>query len=119
MLKHLSDKFKLVLLHLCKTTVNSLVIPELWKRVIVKMIPKKNDGKKDPKNYRPISITSCIAQLCEISKKNDQLIIAKDQINKIKDELIEMQKKDLKKNLNSSNFLNIKIYVYLIFSNLF
>ena len=29
------------------------------------MIPKKNDGKKDSKNYRPISITSCITRLCE------------------------------------------------------
>jgi hypothetical protein len=65
MLKNLSEKFKLLLIHLCKTTVTSLVIPELWKKVIVRMIPKKNDGKKDPKNYRPISITSCIARLCE------------------------------------------------------
>jgi hypothetical protein len=76
MLKHLSDKFKLVLLHLCKTAINSLFIPELWKRVILKMIPKKNDGKKDPKNYRPISITSCIARLCErfiLSDINDHL----------------------------------------------
>jgi hypothetical protein len=53
-----------------------LFIPELWKRVILKMIPKKNDGKKDPKNYRPISITSCIARLCErfiLSDINDHL----------------------------------------------
>jgi hypothetical protein len=36
--------------------------PELWKKVIVRMISKKKDGKKDPKNYRPISITSCVAR---------------------------------------------------------
>ncbi len=26
---------------------------------------EKKDGKKDPKNFRPISITSCVARLCE------------------------------------------------------
>jgi hypothetical protein len=46
MLKQLSSKFKLVLLHLCKTTLDTLVIPDLWKRVIVKMIPKKMMVKK-------------------------------------------------------------------------
>jgi exonuclease III len=65
MLKKINEKFKIVLLHLCKTTVKTKNIPDLWKKVIVKMIPKNNDGKKDPKNYRPISITSCIARLCE------------------------------------------------------
>ncbi len=29
------------------------------------MIPKKNDAKTDPTNYRPISLTNCIARLCE------------------------------------------------------
>jgi hypothetical protein len=29
------------------------------------MIQKKIDGKKDLKNFRPRSITSCIARLCE------------------------------------------------------
>jgi hypothetical protein len=30
-----------------------------------KIDTEKKDGKKDPKNYRPISITSCVARLCE------------------------------------------------------
>jgi hypothetical protein len=29
------------------------------------MTPKKEDNKKDPKNYRPISITSCKSRLGE------------------------------------------------------
>jgi hypothetical protein len=29
------------------------------------MIPKKNIDLDDPKSYRPISMTSCIARLCE------------------------------------------------------
>jgi hypothetical protein len=29
------------------------------------MIPKKDNNKTNPKNYRPISLTSCIARLCE------------------------------------------------------
>ena len=40
-------------------------IPEVWKRLVVRMIPKTSTGKKDPKNYRPSSITSCIARVCE------------------------------------------------------
>ena len=29
------------------------------------MIPKKADSKNNPNNYRPISLTNCIARLCE------------------------------------------------------
>ena len=65
MLNNISEKFKIVLLQQCKISINNMQTPELWKKVIVRMIPKKNDGKKDPKNYRPISITSCVARLCE------------------------------------------------------
>lgn len=48
-----------------KTAITTTKIPLRWKKVIVKMIPKKDDEKKDPKNYRPISLTSCLARLCE------------------------------------------------------
>ena len=54
--KNISEKFKLFLLRLCKISINSMQTPELWKKVIVRMISKKNNGKKDPKNYRPISM---------------------------------------------------------------
>ncbi len=65
MLKNVNEKFKVVLLNLCQMTVKTMNIPDIWKRVIVKMIPTKANDKNDPKNYLPISITSCIARLCE------------------------------------------------------
>ena len=61
----MSKKFKLVFIHLFRTILKTMIIPDRWKKVIVRMIPKKEDNKKDPKNYRPISITSCISRLGE------------------------------------------------------
>ena len=46
MLKNINEKFKIVLLHLCKTTVKKMNIPKLWKQVIVRMIPKKMMAKR-------------------------------------------------------------------------
>ena len=40
-------------------------IPLSWKTSVVTMIQKKTDDKRNPKNYRPISITSCLARLFE------------------------------------------------------
>jgi hypothetical protein len=65
LLKNMSKKFKLVFIHLFRTILKTMIIPDRWKKVIVRMIPKKEDNKKDPKNYRPISITSCISRLGE------------------------------------------------------
>ena len=45
MLNNISEKFKIVLLQQCKISINNMQTPELWKKVIVRMIPKKNDGK--------------------------------------------------------------------------
>jgi hypothetical protein len=41
MLKNISEKFKLVLPQSCKISINTMQTPELWKKVIVRMIPKK------------------------------------------------------------------------------
>jgi hypothetical protein len=46
-------------------SISNCKIPKRWKMVIVKMISKKDEKKDDPKNYRPISLTSCLARLCE------------------------------------------------------
>jgi hypothetical protein len=40
-------------------------IPKDWKISEITMIPKKNNELDNPKSYRPISMTSCIAKLCE------------------------------------------------------
>ena len=86
MLKNINNKIKKVLIHLFNVSISNACVPERWKKVIVKMISKKNDAKTDPTNYRPISLTNCIARLCErfvllminthLKKKN---IIVKEQ----------------------------------------
>jgi hypothetical protein len=65
LLKNINKKFKLVLLHLLNTIITSMIIPNRWNKFIVLMIPKTVNNKKDPKNYRPISLTSCISRLGE------------------------------------------------------
>lgn len=41
-------------------------IPKSWKSARISMIPKNSStGKSDPNNYRPISITPCLAKLFE------------------------------------------------------
>jgi hypothetical protein len=46
MLKNICQKFKLDLLQLSKVSINNMQTSELWKKVIVRMIPDKNNGKK-------------------------------------------------------------------------
>ena len=65
MLKNISDKFLSLFVHLFNLSIKSGKVPTRWKKVIVKMIPKKQDSKDNPGNYRPISLTNCIARLCE------------------------------------------------------
>jgi hypothetical protein len=40
-------------------------IPEAWKIAKISMIPKKDDDKSNPNNYRPISVTSCLGKILE------------------------------------------------------
>jgi hypothetical protein len=64
-LKKLPEKFKNLLLKLFNKTLIESKIPQEWKLSEITMIPKKNIDLDDPKSYRPISMTSCIARLCE------------------------------------------------------
>ena len=45
-------------------------LPAAWKSSIITMIPKKVANSKNPKDYRPISLTSCISKVCEKLVKN-------------------------------------------------
>ena len=65
MLKNIVDHFIKVFVHLFNLSIKFGKVPVRWKKVIVKMIPKKVDSKNNPNNYRPISLTNCIARLCE------------------------------------------------------
>jgi hypothetical protein len=60
-----SDSFTKQILHLVNETIRQNEIPSEWKTTIVKMIPKKKAGSTNPKDYRPISITSCLGKLAE------------------------------------------------------
>jgi hypothetical protein len=75
-LKSLSPEFKMLLVKLFNESLKQSVVPSSWKESSIKMIPKKTLNSKDPKDYRPISLTSCIAKLCErlILKKLNEFL---------------------------------------------
>ena len=45
-------------------------VPLVWKTAAVTMIPKPDKELSDPKNYRPISLTSCIGKIAETFVSN-------------------------------------------------
>ncbi|CAF0980603.1 unnamed protein product [Brachionus calyciflorus] len=65
MLINSSEEFKKIILKLFNASLASSTVPTLWKLASVTMIPKKTEKSKNPKDYRPISITSCLGKLCE------------------------------------------------------
>ena len=77
MIRNVSLKFKLTLLKLFNHCLVNNTIPDEWKKATVSMIHKKG-CKKTRDNYRPISITSCMAKVFE-----------KLALNRIKDHLKE------------------------------
>lgn len=65
LIKRTPINFRLKLLHLFNQSVSQKKLPVEWKKAIITMIPKKQNELNNPKNYRPISLNSCIAKLCE------------------------------------------------------
>jgi hypothetical protein len=65
MLQHLSPQFKDLLIELFNTSLRKGEIPEAWKEAVIIMIPKGDKDRKDPSNYRPISLTSCVSKVLE------------------------------------------------------
>ena len=55
---------------LITSSINNSYVPTKWKESQVKMLPKPNKNKKDAENYRPISLTNCIATISETAVKN-------------------------------------------------
>ena len=53
-------------------------IPNEWKFATMTMIPKKGYKSKDPADYRPISITSCLGKLAERLIRNRLYSILED-----------------------------------------
>ncbi len=65
MLKHLPDNFQYILLALANKTIQDSELDPSWKIAHIRMIPKTPNHRDDPKNYRPISLLSCIGKLIE------------------------------------------------------
>jgi hypothetical protein len=65
MLKNSSQEFRTIILHLINHTIRQSKIPQNWKNSLINMIPNKQHNSSNPKDYRPISLTSCLAKLAE------------------------------------------------------
>ena len=69
-LKRLPKCLKLNICILITSSINNVYVPTTWKESQVKMLPKPNKNKKHAENYQPISLTNCIAKICETAVKN-------------------------------------------------
>ena len=65
LLKKLPTKTKKCLLNVFSDAIRIGYFPKLWKNALVKMIPKPNKDLKNAKNFRPISLLSCVGKLLE------------------------------------------------------
>ena len=55
---------------LISSSINNSYVPANWKESQIKMIPKQDKDRSKAENYRPISLTNCIAKICETVVKN-------------------------------------------------
>jgi hypothetical protein len=53
------------LLHLYNTCLMTSLVPSQWKKAVIKLIPKSSAhaSPSEPKNFRPIALTSCIGKV--------------------------------------------------------
>ena len=65
LLKKTSQNFRRVILELFNKCLADDALPMKWKESLIKMIEKKADDHSYPKNFRPISITSCLCRILE------------------------------------------------------
>ncbi len=63
-LKKLPVSFVEILLRLCNLAYN-VGLPKEWRLAKITMIPKTAGKSKEPSDYRPISMTSCVGKLAE------------------------------------------------------
>jgi len=63
MIKNVSLKGKQALLLLYNKTWESCTVPKTWKTATITPILKKGKTADQPKNYRPISQTSCLGKV--------------------------------------------------------
>ena len=65
MIQNTTQEFRKIILYLINETVKQSKLPQNWKSSLISMIPKKQNNSSNPKYYRPISLTSCLAKLAE------------------------------------------------------
>lgn len=64
LIKHISPNITKILCHIFNLSLQNGIFPDLWKTAAVVPIHKKGD-KKDPSNYRPISLLPIFSKLLE------------------------------------------------------
>ena len=62
LIKELPLKVKTILANIMDLCLNIGYFPKIWKSAIGVMIPKKDKDSKQAKNYRPISLLSCMGK---------------------------------------------------------
>jgi hypothetical protein len=64
-IKNCSYEFKAIILKLIYLTIKTSKLPSKWKTSVITMIPKKVSNSINPKDYRPIILTSNLAKKAE------------------------------------------------------
>lgn len=70
MLSHLGEKASNILLNIYNECLQGKPIPEAWKKYAIIPILKPNKDPNNPKNFRPIVLSSCYLKTLEIIIKN-------------------------------------------------
>ncbi|XP_023216832.1 uncharacterized protein LOC111619354 [Centruroides sculpturatus] len=65
MIKNLSDNSLCNVLNMFNRIWTEHIFPDFWRLSIIIPIPKPGKDHKNPSNYRPISLTSCLCKLFE------------------------------------------------------
>ena len=69
-LEELPKNVKALACLLLSSSINNSFVPVNWKESQIKMIPKQDKDRSNAENYRPNSLTNCIAKICETVVKN-------------------------------------------------
>ena len=101
MLQNITPEFKKILLKLINESVSEAKIPQSWKDSMINLVPKKKHQSSNPKDYRLISLTSCIDKLAE------RMILTKLKEHLEKNNLIIKQQSGFKKRQTRDNIFHL------------
>ena len=72
-LSELPRSIKALACLLISSSINNSYVPVNWKESQITMIPKQDKDRSKAENYRPISLTNCLAKVFETVVKNSVL----------------------------------------------